>query len=239
MDNVVLICVIVMAAAFIHSFAGFGFSIIAMALLPMLMSVIDSMMLLIFANLVTVAYITVKYFRYINFRLLIVPVVLSLAGNYVGLSCLVGFDNAFAIKILGSALVLLSAYFFFFSKKIKIPDNQIFASIAGAASGLMSGFFSIPGPPIVLYYSAATKQKEEYLSTLQMFFLVNTIFKIIFFVLSYKIKMDILCTIPFVVVSAGIGVLFGNVVFKKTSLGILKKIIYLVMTISGIWYIVS
>ena len=161
MEIYIWIIVIVALGAFTQSSSGFGFSIITMSLFPLFFSVIDSMILVVLTNMVAVTFIVIRYFKHIQFRLLIIPVILSLITTYIGLINIVSIDNHIIIKVLGIALILLSIYFLFFANKIKVPANQLTASIAGITAGLMNGFLSIPGPPVVLYYSAALEDKRE------------------------------------------------------------------------------
>jgi len=237
MEIYIAIVLVVILGAFTQSSAGFGFSIITMSLFPLFYSVVDSMILVVFINFVAVTYVVVKYFKFIRFRLLIVPLLLSLVATYFGLVNIVSIDNDIFVRILGGALILLSIYFFFFSSKISIPANQWTASTAGIVTGLMNGFFSMPGPPAVLYYSAAIKDKKEYIATIQTLFLVNSILKSVFFITNYDVSADILKIIPIAVIAAIIGTLLGNKAFKKLSSENLKKVVYVVMVLAGIKYL--
>ncbi len=65
--------------------------------------------------------------------------------------------------MIGAALVAFAAFFLLFSNRIRIEANPMTATMSGVASGLMGGFFGMPGPPIVLYYSVAIKEKRHIL----------------------------------------------------------------------------
>lgn len=237
MDIILIAILIVFIAAIIQSSTGFGFSITTMMVMPLLFSVMDSMVLINMTNFVAVIFVTVKYYRKIQWRLVVLPLGLSLIGNYIGMSNIVAMNNTYAMMILGSALLLLSFYFFFFSKKIRIPANQATAAMSGTASGLMSGFFSIPGPPMVLYYSVAIKDKEAYIGTIQCFFLINSLFRFAFFMTSVAVTPIIFKVLPFTFVAALLGAFTGNYIFRKAPTEIIHKLIYGFMALSGIYYI--
>ena len=60
-------------------------------------------------------------------------------------------------KVLGVVLILLSLYFIFFQKKIKIQPTKRNGFIAGALSGALESLFCVGGPPIVLYLLTVSK----------------------------------------------------------------------------------
>ena len=133
-----------------------------------------------FGSVVVTGYIVVRYWRHIDFKTVAIPLVLGLIGTYIGANALLVLDNTIVMKVLGGVLIVLAIYFFVFSRRICIPENLLSASVAGILSGLMGGFFNISGPPIVLYCSATAENKEEYLATVQFYFLVMIIFKMVF-----------------------------------------------------------
>ncbi len=237
MEIYIWIILIVILGAFSQSSSGFGFSIITMSLFPLFFSVINSMVLVAFTNIIAVTFIVIKYFKYVKFKLLMIPAALTLLTTYIGLMNLVSIDNSSIIKILGISLILLSIYFFFFANKIQIPANQFTAAVVGITAGLMNGFLAIPGPPIVLYYSAALKDKKEYMATVQFLFLMSNILKIYFFTINYGVSSEIAKYIPFMIIAAIFGTFIGHNAFKKLSSDSLRKVIYVIMVISGVKYL--
>ncbi len=163
----------------------------------------------------------------------------TLTDNYIyriSKCCVINNDIVF--KNIGRC-VYPSINFISFSSqvKVKIPANQLTASIAGVVAGLMNGFLSIPGPPVVLYYSAAIEDKKEYIATVQFLFLTNSILKIVFFTTTYGVSDEIARYIPFTIVAAIVGTYLGNKAFKKLSSDNLKRVVYLVMILAGIKYL--
>lgn len=228
---------VIFFAALVQTSAGFAFSIISMMFLPLVFSVQDSMLLVNILNLVVVGYITFKYRKFINFKLIPLPLLFALIGNYIGLSNVVGFENETGIKMIGAALVAFAAFFLLFSNRIRIEANPMTATMSGVASGLMGGFFGMPGPPIVLYYSVAIKEKEAYIATLQCVFLINSIFRIFFFVGHIIPDYRILEILPFAFVAAVIGAFSGNYIFSRVPVSVIQKGVYSLMVLVGFYYI--
>lgn len=226
-------------AAFVQATTGFAYAIVLMALWPLFLSVPEATQLLMFGSVTVVGYIVVKYRKHINFKNVAIPLALGFIGNFIGVNALLSLDNMIIVKILGGLLVLLAIYFYIFSDRIHIPQNPFTASIAGALSGLMGGFFNISGPPIVLYYSVVAKDKEEYIATIQFYFVVLIVFKIFYLWWQRGLSNMVVSHIPLIVAASVGGMLLGLSVFKKLSAGVLKKAVYILMVISGLWYMIG
>lgn len=235
----IFILLTVVVATFIQVTTGFGISIIMMTVLPLILPIPESSFFLCFAGIIATSYMAFKYRRSINFKSLIIPLILAVIGSYLGVTVLLMLDHSAALKILGALLILLAVYFYKFSNKIKLPPNILTASLTGICSGLMNGFFNMGGPPIVLYYSATAKNKEEYSATIQFFFAVMIVFKIMILGLKNGVPTMVLSHIPLVAVGGIAGIIMGFFLFKRLSVGTIKKMIYVIMTIAGIWYIVK
>ena len=214
-------------------------AIIIMAIWPLFMPVADSVVLMPIVSVISVLIILVRTFRFINFKLLIIPTVFSFSGLAIGLRLMLSFDNTIMIRILGGVLIGLAIYFFFFSAKIKIPNNYITAVIAGLISGVLNGLVNIAGPPIVLYYSVATKDKNEYMGTIQAFTIMNIVFRLILYLFIAKISPETVIYMPYAVVSAVLGVVIGTTLFRKLRTESIRKFTYITMLVMGIWYMLG
>ncbi len=238
MSDIVLICLVLFFAAFIQAASGFGYAITAMAFLPLFLPLTDCVMLTIICSFLIMLYMFLKYRKHVNYKIAVLPLVFSAAGVITGMTLLVNSSNDVALKILGGFLVVLSAYFFIFADKIKIPNNRVSASVAGLVSGLTGGFFNIGGPPVVLFYCVAAKCKEEYYATLQFLFLCIGLIKFGFFTATIGISHQVLNISPFGVVASAAGMVLGMLVFNKMPHKIINRAIYVIMAVAGVWYLV-
>jgi len=224
-------------ASIIQSTSGFGFSIIIMALWPMMFSMVDSVWLSLFGSGIIIGHITLRNYKHVNLKIVGIPLLCSLIANLVGLSILVNVDNSIARRWLGGFLIFLSIYMFFAADKIKVSNQWVFGGIAGSLSGLMGGFLNIPGPPIVIYMAVATQEKKEYLASLQFFFLINFLLKVIYFLARTEVhSVDIQFGLSVFIASIA-GVLIGTRLFERLSSIHVKNFIYGVMLLSGASYL--
>ena len=237
MIEVLFLFAFTLFAAVIQATTGFGFSIIIMALYPMIFSVLDSVWLSLFGSGIILGYMTYKYFKHINFKIILLPLALSFIGNLTGLTLLVNTENDQARRWLGVLMILLSIYLFFIEGKIKIPNDWWFGGLVGTLSGVMGGFLNIPGPPIVVYMSVAAQEKEEYISTLQFFFFTNYLLKITYLLAFTEVqRVDVQLGVT-VFFASIFGILLGTRLFNRLESLRIKEFTYGVMFLSGSWYL--
>lgn len=153
----------------IQGVSGFGFGIFAMTIFPSILPYLFGVGLSSLISLVGMTGLLIRYRRYIHWQYLPVPVVFYMIFSTIAINLSTRLEADWLKTYLGLFLIVLAVYFAFFGGKIKIKPNILTAFIVSALSGTLSGLFSIGGPPMVIYYLAITKSKEEYLGTLQTF----------------------------------------------------------------------
>ena len=229
--------VTVIASAFLQSNIGFGFPIVAMSVFPLLFEYSTSVVLCQIISSVATLYLSLKYFRYIQWRILLPLLSVSLiAGSLVTYFSIQVSDDYLHI-LLGFALCLIAIYSF--TSKIKIVANIKNAIIMGFVSGLGNGLFSIGGPAVVLYLLPAVKDKKCYLATIQAYFFISNIFNIVIRVSSGALANGYYNYILIGWVCIIVGTILGNYTFKKINEKILSKLVYIFVLISGISIILT
>lgn len=236
-----LVCIVLVtfAASMVQSITGFGFGIVAMIFLPSLLLYTEANVLSSILSTVTSVFLMVIMFRKTDWKNLIFPLIGSLAANYVAVTFVKNAKNELLVLLLGIALLLLSAYFFFFSHKIKIRPTWYAGLIAGLLSGILSGLFAIGGPPVVIYYLQSEEDTDSYLATISAYFIFSGAISI-----SLKAASGFITPTVWLGVAVGalgmlIGSFLGEKTRKKANPQIIKKAVYGVMAVSGIVNIIT
>ncbi len=224
-----------MGAAFVQRVSGFGLGIFAMMFLPHLFPAHTAAAIVasIF-SCCTTSFNSVKYRKDISFK----TALPMMAASLVTIAAAVYFSDKVPGDIfkilLGTVLILLSIYFLFFGKKIKLTATVPNGIAAGALGGLLGGLFSTGGPPAVLYLTAATSDKNVYFATIQFYFCFTNIYATAVRAVNGLITTDILISAAIGILGCIAGDLLGGLVFDKLDGQKLKNIIYIGMIISGI-----
>ncbi len=239
MDSMIIeIFLLSIGASFVQRTTGFGFGIFIMTMLPAIMSSHgEATTLSGILAMTTSLIIVIQKYRFIVWRRLL-PILLTFIVVSIGaIFVLKRMEYSILNILLGITLVVVSIYFSFFSKRIKVKTTLPVQITAGTLSGLMGGFFGMQGPPAVLYFVNSEKDKEHYLAVTQTYFLVGNIMMTIarayngFF--TTAVSMGYIYGITGVV----IGNLIGAWVFRHITGSLLKYIIYAYIGISGLTFL--
>lgn len=233
--NYTFLILVGIGAAFVQRVSGFGLGIFAMMFLPHFLpsNTAAATISCLFSCCIT-AYNTIKYRKSISFR----TALPMLAAAIVSIPIAVYFaamvaDNIFKI-LLGSMLILLSLYFLFFNKRIKIKPTPINGVIAGTLGGVLNGLFSTGGPPAVLYLTSATPDNITYFATIQFYFCLTNVYATATRAISGLVTWELILYAAIGFIGCLIGDTIGKLVFDKLDAKKLKVVIYIAMIISGI-----
>ena len=141
--------------------------------------------------------------------------------------------------LLGIMFVAVSIFFFVFSDKIRITPNPVSGTILGVICGVCYGLFASGGPTAALYLLPATKNKKEYLATIQAFLCVNNIVVLMISLFLGRLDMADLPMVGAGIVAMLAGTLLGLVIHDKIPASVFGKVIYAFVGIGGVWIIVS
>lgn len=233
--EIALLCSMGCGAAFVQRVSGFGFGIFIMTALPYLLpSYGEATTLSGMLAMVTSFIICMKMRRYIRWRLLLPTLITFLEVSFFAVQFVALAGDGLMKKILGGILIFASIWFLWLNDRVHIPSNMPMQISMGGLSGILGGLFGMQGPPVVLYYLSTLKSKEEYMAILQTYFLIGNIFLTV-----YRARCGFLTDIVMVswcygIVAILIGTFLGTLVFRKLSMPILRKIIYIYMAISGV-----
>ena len=175
----------------------------------------------------------------INFKIIIPVIITSFLGRIAGVNILMYLPEDTLKTIFGFLLIIIALYFILYKNKVKFNPTKTKGGIAGFFSGLLGGAFNSGGPPVVIYYVNALKEKMTYLSTLQATFAFNCIFTISIHFYYGNINTSILMYVVSGIFGVLVGSYLGLIVFKKIPETILKNIIYGFMIFMGIMLIVK
>ncbi|NOH13815.1 MAG: sulfite exporter TauE/SafE family protein [Chloroflexi bacterium] len=172
----VYIFIATLLAAFTQSVSGFGLAMVSMPLLlsmsiglqiatpyVALMSVIPEIILLSY------------YRKSLKIGAVWRLIVASLFGIGIGVLSLDYLDENIALLILGTVILLYSAYALL---QFRLPtlESSGWAYLAGITAGFLGGAFNTTGPPIIMYGHSRGWQPAEFKGNLQAYFIINTVF---------------------------------------------------------------
>lgn len=227
---------VVFAGAVAQGVSGFAFSMIVLAVLPHFLSYTDALALTSFLTIFLLMCNAWHYRHFIVWKWLPVPIASYFVFTLLSVRLLSHTaEAAIWYKLLGIIFILMALYMNFFQNKIKIRPTWQNGVLFCGAGGFISGLFGVGGPPVVLYFLAIADDKNQYMSSLQMAFLIMTLLDfstrmgngMVTWELVYNGLLSIWCVI--------LGLFVGNLLFRRMNEQLLRKIIYSIMLLNGVY----
>lgn len=235
MDNIITIMLLTIGASFVQRTTGFGFGIFIMTMLPFLMpSYGEATTLSGLLALTTSLFAAWKYRKLVRWKRLLPILGVFFMISTVSIIMLTRINEHNLKIILGIILIIVSLYFSFFSKRIKFGTSLPYQIGAGTASGLMGGFFGMHGPPAVLYFISAEKDKEHYMGMIQTYFVITNAMMTITRACNGFLTKTVAGNYLFCLAAVGIGTFLGSLAFKRISSKSFPYVVYAYIGISGI-----
>lgn len=233
MDGILIVALSSLLGGFVQAVTGFGGAVIIMIFLPLIFSMTAAPAV---SDVITMMLSLAMFWRYrkaVNIRRLVAPSVFYLLA-----STLVIYQSAFwdtgKLKILfGIFLIALAGYFFFVSDKIQVRPSLRMNVCCAVLSGICGGLFGISGPPVSLYYLAATETKEEYLGTLNAFFSITVVFNIATRISNGFLTWGLVPYMIFGIVAILTGCSAGSRLAHRIGLPAMRRCVYTLMIFAG------
>lgn len=168
--QLLLVGAVVVLAAILRAFTGFGFGLAAVPVFALLMPPTEAVVLSSSLTL-TVSLLTLKtYWGGVSLRPLLPMLVLAVFGTVLGVVLLESV-NPQQFKLWIGVLVILACIVLGFYRPGHHEPGVALGGFTGLCSGVMNGAFAIPGPPVILYVMATETDAARSRALLLMFFL--------------------------------------------------------------------
>ncbi len=236
---IIFVMLAVAAGSCIQSALGFGATMITMGFLPLLMDYSKAMGISIIMVSISTIYISLKYRTSIRWDAML-PFVIPTA-IICGLVNLMSASVSSQIMylLLGIMFVVVSVFFFVFSNRIHIKPTLASGLSLGLICGICYGLFASGGPTAALYLLPATKDKKEYLATIQAFLCINNLVILLISLFLGRLAVADLPLIAAGTASMLAGTLLGLVIHDRIPSSVFGKVIYAFVGIGGLWIIIS
>ena len=160
---------IIFTGALLQGLAGFGGALVSMPLLLLYAEPMWAAPVVVLCNTINrvpAMFVLRKNLMWDHSLLLLASAV---PGVFLGTYLLKNIDSGIIMKILGTILILFSAYKIF-SPDLKLVFSRVWALPTGFLSGILGGAFGTDGPPVVVYAALQPWTKEQVVGMLQSFF---------------------------------------------------------------------
>lgn len=167
-----LLAFIVYFAALMQTLSGFGFALLVMPLLTLVMGLGTAVPLVSLIAVTLYAVNLARYRRSINLGELKRLALAAALGVPVGLWLVASVPET-AVKFLLGLLLITYALYAFINPTLAFVVPTGWGYGVGFLSGCLGGAYNVPGPPVIVYGSLRQWPRDEFRAVLQALFLLQ------------------------------------------------------------------
>jgi uncharacterized membrane protein YfcA len=228
----ILIGLIVLLASFTQGFSGFGFQLVALSLLSLLIDLKHAIPLCALFGLAINIYLIISLREHIKFFELKRLIIGSIIGIPIGVYFLSEANPELIKLLLGIVLLIfvgISSTKIIKAKGINVKWGYLF----GFLSGLLGGAFNTNGPPVLIYFHLQGWDKFKLKAAITGFFIFSSVLiaasHFISGLTTYSVLTDFLFYLPAII----LGQIIGKIMFNRISSDLYHKFILIFLTIVG------
>lgn len=172
--------------------------------------------------------------RAVNWRLCVPLLVMVLAGDAVGVMLLARV-NAGAVKLIfGAVIVLLGAEMLWRDLRGtgRSRGNPVLLFLLGTAAGVLCGLFGV-GALLAAYFSRVSRDDSEFKGSMCLIFAVENMFRVAAYGMTGLLTMATVKNAAMLAPCMGLGLLLGMRLCGRLNARLVKRIVMVMLMISG------
>jgi hypothetical protein len=232
------ICILALAG-FTQGLTGFGFGLVSMALLPLVLPFKEALVVVAVLNVPVCALTLFSNWRHFHWRRGATLALGSCVGVPLGFYLLVRLDGHLLLRILGALLCLFAVNELFLARRFPLRFPGWSGFPVGLLSGSIGGAFNVGGPPVIAYVYAQSWTKEEIVAVLQLVFGTSALLRLAFVGHSGLLQPDLVRLTLLALVPLLGGILLGGRLLHRVPLPPLKFTVFLSLLGLGAKYVVA
>jgi uncharacterized membrane protein YfcA len=233
-----IISLMIAFSAFVQGITSFGFSLMALPLLALVLPVSQIVPMLVLYSILLNLIMLFQLYKFIHLELIITLLLGGLLGIPFGIWLLKHLDPVILRQLAGALIVCLST-FLLSGKRVVLKRPKHFYGPIGLVAGVLQGSLSLSGPPIVLFLSNQNVDKMTFRANLTAFFTAMNLVSIPGFLWSGLLTVTVLnqalASLPLML----LGLVVGLVVAKRLQENLFKQVALALMLLSGVMALLS
>jgi len=230
------IVVIIAAAAATQSIVGFGYALLVVPCLTVLLGPKVAVVASTSVGTALVAWNSVRWRRDILWKEAVTVSVAALCAMPIGLAVLTRADDHTLRLIVGVTIVVFTGWLW---RGLSLPRGRRTEIVAGATSGALAASVGVNGPPLVIAFQATEMPPAPFRATLQMCFLVQASVALVLFWSQGLVVTDVGWVFAVGIPAAAIGALVGDRVAPRVHEGPFRSAVLLLLALSGVLAVAS
>ncbi len=233
MSQEYIVIFIIFLAVFTQSLSGFGSALVAMALLPTVVSIHTATPLVALIVIPLEGYLLFHYRHVFNWQAIWRVIAAALLGIPVGFIYLRLVDEQIMLRILG---LMITGYALYALMNIRLPRlaHPNWGFVFGLLAGMIGGAYNTSGPPVILYGTSRGWSPGEFKSNLQGFFVFSSAFVVSGHALNHNLTPEVWHYFWYSLPAIAVGIFAGTSLDKFINPEIFRKIVLALLVVIGL-----
>lgn len=232
MQTYALVCAVIFFAGFTQGLSGFGSILLAIPLLATFLDIKTVIPLTVLMGMGMTTLLLVQLWRHLAWRRILPFLIGMLPGVPLGVFFLKRMDKGTVELILGSLLVIYSAYGLL-SRAMPKGIRKGWGYLLGFLGGCLGGAFSASGPAVIVYVSLQDWPKDRIKASLQGIFFVVDALVILFYTFNGLITPIVLQYFGVSLPALLLGTFVGALCYGKVNDVQYKRIMFVLLGVLG------
>lgn len=233
-----LLASIIFFAAAVQTLSGFGFALIVMPLVTLMIGFQTAAPLVAMVAVIVTSINFARYRAAVNFGELIRLGIACALGIPIGVWSLAQVSEAMINLLLGVILIAYAVYSLV-RPTLPVLRTRGWTYAAGFTAGCLGGAYNVPGPPVILYGRLRGWPKDEFRAVLQALFLLNSLLVTAAHFAAQHITAEIVSLFAFAVPGVLLGILTGSRIDIKLNDQRFRLFVNVLLLLLGISLIFS
>ena len=229
----VLVATVVFLAAFVQTLSGFGFALIVMPLITIVMGLRTAAPLVALAGLTLCAINLFRYRQAVNLKEVLRLGVASALGVPIGIWALTNVNESVIRPLLGLILIAYAVYALMRPTAPRLCSHW-WVYPAGFVAGCLGGAYNTPGPPVIVYGSLRQWPKDEFRAVLQALFFFNAAMIVVSHYVAHNLTTDVFTFYLYAAPALLLGILAGSRVDSRLNKDRFRTIVTVIILILGL-----
>jgi len=230
-SKLLLIFLVNFTSAFIQGATGFGYALIAMAIMPLFLPMSECSAISAVTVVAIGLQMTLTLRKSLKLKTILLPVLCCFLTINLGLYLLDRFDELLLRIILAALLILVTVLFLYMQKKkVTLPDRWYSAAGAGLLTGISTGLFNIVGPFFMVYYINVCESTLQLKASLEFSFLLAGLYSAFMHTFVYhNINVSVLPELAASVLAVLLAGALGLKLYRKIDKQKITRFVYILL----------
>lgn len=234
----ILAFIAVLLASLVAGLTGFGFAIVAVPILMILMPPKVVVPLVQLLSTVLQIVVLVEARKWADLRRMWPLILTGVAGVPLGTYLLLILDPE-TLRILVGAVVVVSALAMLAGWRWSVRNEKLASVPVGLAGGALGGSTGMPGPPVILFFANQGMAKQTFRANLVLYFTCVGLMAVVSLLVGGLIAEEVLVRWVGLLPAVGFGTWAGVWLARRTNQARFRQITLGVLVLTGVAAIAS